>query len=171
MGLFQEYLDSKGKIAKPVVDVSGDQIDPKTPPNAPPKGGKPYVAKGADQDGKKKGFGDMGDKELEYEPATTKDNKGHAPAKIPTVEQIELATLLADAMMQDGTVVETVIDHLSQRGLLGVLVAEMLQHRDSYDHIAEVMSHKEYGPTTRECLVRAWNKVQNEEVASPFPQA
>lgn len=171
MGIFQEYLNSKGKtVEKPVVDISGDQCDPKTPPNAPPKGGKPYVGK-SHKEGGKKGFGDMGDSDLEYKPATTKDNKGHAPAKIPTVEQMELANLVVQVLRKDPTVVETIVAQLKHQGMLGLLVAEMLQHRATYEHIAEIMNHENYGPSTCEALVRAMNKEVNEGVASPFVKA
>lgn len=169
MGIFQEYLNSKGTVAKPVVDISGDQIDPKTPPISPPKG-KPYAAKAQGQKGGKQGFGDMGDSDLEYKPATTKDNKGHAPAKIPTVEQMELANLVVQVIQKDSSVMETIVSQLKNQGLLGLLVAEMLQHRASFDHIAEIMSHEQYGPATCESLVRAMNRT-NEEVAAPFPTA
>ncbi len=169
MGIFQEYLNSKGTVAKPVVDISGDQIDPKTPPNAPPKG-KPYAAKKGCCKGGKQGFGDMGDSDLEYKPATTKDNKGHAPAKIPTVEQMELANLVVQVVNKDPSIMETIVSQLKRQGLLGLLVAEVLQHRTAYDHIAEIMNHEEYGPATCESLVRAMNRT-NEEVAAPFPKA
>ena len=41
MGLFQEYLNSRGSVEKAKVSVTGDFVDPMTSPNAP-KGGKPY---------------------------------------------------------------------------------------------------------------------------------
>jgi hypothetical protein len=40
----------------------------------------------------------------------------------------------------------------------------MLQYRKSYKHIAEVMSHKEYGPPVCNKLARA----MNEEIAPPL---
>jgi hypothetical protein len=170
MGIFQEYLNSKGKITEPVVDVSGDQIDPKTPPNAPPKGGKPYMNSKGGKAESKKGFGDMGDSELEYKPATTKDNKGHAPAKIPTVEQVELANLISDAVGRDPAMLETLVSQLKTNGFMGVLLAEMLQHKESYDHLAKVMCHKDHGHVISENLKRALLKLR-EEVAAPFQTA
>lgn len=166
MGLFQEYLNSKGNVEKAKVDISGGDPDPKTPPNAPPKGGKPYVAK--DGGIGKGGFGDMGDKDMIYKPATDPENKGHAPASIPTAEQVELCTLVADAILKDGSLVEELTYQLKRRGLLGVILAEALQHNESYQHIAEIMSHESYGPTVCDRLVRA---MKNEEVAPPFPTA
>lgn len=172
MGIFQEYLDSKGKtVEKAVVDASGDQCDPKTPPDAPPKG-KPYVAKGSNcgkNCNSKKGLGDMGccDK---YNPAVDK-SKGHAPAKIPTVEQIELANFVIQVIQKDQTVVETIVDQIKNQGMLGLLIGEMLRHKDTYKHIAEIMNHDNYGPSTCEALVRAMNKEVNEGVDVPFQKA
>lgn len=162
MGIFQEYLNSRGKIEKGEVSISGDRIDPKTPPNKPPKGEKPYVGKDGGKSSKP--FGDQGDKDLKYEPATDLTNKGKAPAKIPTVEQVELSTLVTDAAAKDITVIEQLIVQLKRRGLLGPLVAEMLQHRETYQHIAEIATHESYGPEVCSRLTRA----MNEEVASPF---
>lgn len=167
MGLFQEYLDSRGKVRKPVVDVSGDQIDPKTSPNAPPKGGKPYVANGSKK-GKKgcnKGFADMGDNDLKYMPSTT--GKGKAPAKIPTVEQVELATIVIEALKRDNSFAERLVYEAKTNGVLGLIIAEALEHRVTYNHLVEVMAHKTHGPTMCDKLVRAMNGVVTEEVSPP----
>jgi hypothetical protein len=164
MGLFQEYLNSKGAVDKPKVSVTGDFVDPMTSPNAP-KGGKPYGV----SDGKKlkmskdKGFGDEGDSKLKYEPKV--DNKQSvAPAKIPTAEQAELCGVLVDAIKKDPSLTEQLVGQLRRNGLLGMVVAEMLQFKETYTHMAEVMSHDQYGPVVCSKLVRA----MNEEVAPPF---
>jgi hypothetical protein len=168
MGLFQEYMDAKGNVKKAVVDISGGDPDPKTPPVKPPKehGGKPYAA----SDGKcckknsKKGLGDQGDSDLKYTPSDDATSSGHPPAKIPTVEQVELSTLVAEAATRDQTLIENLVRQLKANGLLGPLVAEMLQHRDTYAHISELMAHESYGNKTCKNLVRA----MKEEVAPPF---
>lgn len=164
MGLFQEYLNSKGSVDKPKVSLTGDFVDPMTPPNAP-KNGKPYSV----SDGKKtktskeKGFGDQGDSKLKYQPKID-NNSGFAAAKIPTAEQAELCGVLVDAIKKDPSVTEQLVGQLRRNGLMGAVVAEMLQFKETYSHMAEVMSHDQYGPAVCSKLVRA----MNEEVAPPF---
>jgi hypothetical protein len=164
MGLFQEYLNSKGSVEKAKVSITGDFVDPMTSPNAP-KGGKPYGV----SDGKKlkmakeKGFGDEGDSKLKYTPKVDNSN-GVTAAKIPTAEQAELCGVLIDAIKKDPTIAEQLVFQLRHNGQMGAIVAEMLQFKETYQHIAEVMSHKQYGPTICSKLVRA----MNEEVAPPF---
>ena len=166
MGLFQEYMDAKGKVVKPKVDISGGDPSPKTPPNAPKGGGKPYVANGGKKGSKgEKGFGDKGDQSLKYNPVTD-HGKGKEPAKIPTVEQVEISAFVADAASRDQTLIENIVRQLKSHGLMGPLVAEMLQHRETYKHISEIMGHKEYGESTCKSMVRA----MREEVSSPFHQ-
>ena len=156
--LFQEYMNSRGKVDKPVVSITGDRTDPMTPPNAPPKGGKPYKV----SDGKKtkkageKGFGDLGDSDLKF----TYDlkGKGKAPAKIPTCERVELASLVAKSCAKDPTLVEDLVSQIRKHGLMGALVVEMLSQKETFDHISEVMAHKEYGPELCAKLVRAMNE-------------
>lgn len=163
MGLFQEYMNSKGKVEKAKVDISGDRVDPMTPPNAP-KGGKPYGVKGSNPKGsKEKGFGDQGDSSLKYQPKVD-NSKGAEPAKIPTAEQAELCSVVVDALKKDSTIAEQLVGQIKQSGILSILVAEMLQYKETYQHIAEVMGHREYGPGVCGRLVRA----MNEEVAPPF---
>jgi len=178
MGLFQEYMDSKGKVRKPVEDISGGDPDPKTPPTKPPKehGAKPYAnSDGKDKKKSGKGFGDQGDESLKYKPSETPSSKGHAPAKIPTVEQAEISGFVCEAIDKDPTLVGRLVSDLKNDGSLGCLVAEIFQHRASYDYMAEVMSHEKYGPEICERLSRALNrpelgkgKVVAEEVAPPF---
>ena len=166
MGLFQEYVDSKGKIRKPKVDVSGGDPDPKTPPTKPPKehGDKPY----ANSDGKgpknkkNKGFGDQGDESLKikFDPKM----KGKAPAKIPTVEQVELAAFVAEVAKSDSDFMEKLVHEMKQQDLLGPLVAEMFQHKATYVHMSEIMKHESYGPDVCSRL----NRLMSEEVSPPF---
>lgn len=159
---FHEYVNSRGKIEKPKVDVSGDQVDPKTPPNKPPKSEKPYIAKG--EKNSNKPFGDQGDKSLIFNYDTK--GKGKAPAKIPTVESVhyELAPLVREAVEHNPLVVEAVVRELKRHQLLAPLVAELLEHKETFKHIAEVMAHEEYGVPVCRKLVRA----MREEVAPPL---
>lgn len=170
MGLFQEYVDSKGKLRKPVVDASGGDPDPKTPPTKPPKehGDKPY----ANSDGKgpknkkNKGLGDEGDDSLKikFDPKM----KGKAPAKIPTCEQVELAAFVAEVAKSDVDFVEKLVYELKRAGMLGELVAETLSHKATFNYLSEIMEHENYGPEICGRLNRAMNGLKAEEVAPPF---
>ncbi len=177
MGLFQEYLNSKGKIDKPVIDPTADRVDPMKAPTAPPKEGNLF---GAKSDGKSishyankgskadssKGFGDQGDSKLKYTPEI--GNAGHAHSskvsKLPVAEQAELCSLISDAIKKDTTVVGQLVSQLKNEGMLGVLVAEMLQHKATYENMVEVMGHKVYGKAVCSKLMRA----MSEEVAPQF---
>jgi hypothetical protein len=164
MGLFQEYLNSKGQVEKGTVNVTGDRVDPMKSPNAP-KGGKPYAcSNGKPKMAKEKGFGDQGDSKLKYEPKVDK-SKGVTPAKIPTAEQAELCSVVVDAIKKDASIIEELVCQLRANNLLAVTVAEMLQYGETYKHLAEVMAHKEYGPAICKRLVRA---AMTEEVSPPF---
>lgn len=166
MGLFQEYVDSKGKVRKAKVDASGGDPDPKTPPTKPPKehGDKPY----ANSDGKgpknkkNKGLGDEGDDSLKIK--FDKKMKGKAPAKIPTCEQVELAAFVSESAKNDASFIETLVQELKNQDLLGPLVAELFQHKATYAHMGEIMKHESYGPEVCSRL----NRVMGEEVAPPF---
>ena len=167
MGLFQEYVDSKGKMRKAKVDVSGGDPDPKTPPNKPPKenGTKPYTA----SDGKRpknkceKGLGDKGDKDLQFK--FKGHEKGKGPAKIPTCEQVELAVFAAEVAKTDVDFVETLVKEMKKAGMLGELVAETLNHKATFNFLSEIMEHETYGPEICGRLNRA---IKAEEVAPPF---
>lgn len=163
MGLFQEYLNSKGKVDKPVVSLTGDRTDPMTPPNAPPKGGKAYkVSNGKPKKAGEKGFGDLGDSDLKFQ--YDLKGKGKAPAKIPTCERVELSSLVAKSCVKDPTLVEDLVSQIKRHGLMSALVAEVFEHKETFQHISEVMAHKEYGPDLCNKLVRA----MHEEVAPQF---
>lgn len=159
---FHEYLNSKGQVDKPVVKLDGDRIDPATSPDKP-KGGKPYKG-GKPKKAGSKGFGDEGDASLKYNPKVDNDNKGKAPAKLPTVEQVETASLATKAIKNNPQLMETLIFQFKANGLMGALVAEMLNHKETFNHISEVMAHDTYGPDICQKLVRA----MKEEVAAPF---
>jgi hypothetical protein len=161
---FDEYLNSKGKVEeKPVVKLDGDCIDPATMPNTPPSGGNPYFAKSAKAKKSDKGLAHEGDNELKYEPKT-ETGKCKTPAKLPTVEHIALVSKVTSAALQNPLVIESLVRQLKNHGLLGVIVAETLNHKETFKHLSEVMAHESYGPDLCTKLVRA----MNEEVAAPF---
>jgi hypothetical protein len=161
---FHEYMNSKGNIAKPVVTVDGDNIDPKTPPNKPPKGETPYkCSDGKPKKAGEKGFADEGDKKLKYNP-DVESPKGKAPAHIPTVEQFEAVSLLRKKAQKDAAVIENLVHHFKAHGLLGPLVAEMFEHRETYQHLSQILAHEHYGEKVFGKLSRALT----EEVAKPF---
>jgi hypothetical protein len=76
----KEYLNEKGKLVEPEVDVVADYKgpDPKAP-ETPAKGEKPAPYKApsssSNQKSKETGFGDLGGKELIYNPNTDTDSK------------------------------------------------------------------------------------------------
>lgn len=161
---FHEYVNSKGKLSKPVVSLNGDTVDPATFPEKPPQGGKPYQAKDGKSKKSNKGFADMGDESLVYKPKTGTNEKGKSPAKLPTVEEMALASRVVKALKNNPALIETVVRQIKEQGLLGVLLGEMLNHGATYKHLSEVMAHESYGPDLCKKLVRA----MNEEVAKPF---
>jgi hypothetical protein len=161
---FDEYLNSKGKTEeKPVVSVNADRIDPETMPNAPPGGGNPYISKGEkNKKGTSKALGDMGEDITDMPKELA--GKGKAAAKLPTVDEVALVNKVTKAAQSNPTMIETVVRSLKSQGLLGALVAETLNHRETYKHLSQVMAHESYGPDLCGKLVRA----MNEEVAGPF---
>jgi hypothetical protein len=161
---FDEYLNSKGKMEeKPSVRIDGDCIDPETMPNAPQGGGKPYSAKDKKNKKSDKGLAYEGDDELNYQPQVD-GGKEKAPAKLPTVESVALISKVVSAATKNPLVIETLVRQLKNNGLLGVVVAETLNHKETFKHLSEVMAHESYGPDLCTKLVRA----MNEEVAPPF---
>jgi hypothetical protein len=160
---FYEYMDAKGKIKATITnDKSGDHVE---------KG----KGKGKGTDGSKapkgikttdKGFGDLGDKDLVIKFDKDGSTKAGKATKLPTVEfaQYELLPLIRETIESNPLVTEDVVRELKRNGLLGVLVGELLQHRETYQHLADVMAHEQYGPETCRKLVRA----MNEEAAHPF---
>lgn len=76
-----------------------------------------------------------------------------------------MCNIVTDAIAQDPTVLENIVKSIKQRGFLGALIGELLEHKASYYCLSEVMGHKTYGPTICRNLVEAMN---SEEVSSPF---
>lgn len=176
MGIFKEYLNSKGKVETGTVDVSGDRTDPMTPPNKPPKehsSQKPYISDGKKVKGSDKGFGDMGEKEMKYDPCCD-TNKGKEPAKIPTAEQsfaeLELVPLITEAVSGNPKLLEKVVYDLKKNGQLGALVAEVMSHRETYNHMAEIIKNETYGPGICKRLSKTMGQIV-EEVDTPFHKA
>lgn len=161
---FDEYLSSKGLVGKPVVSLDGDRLDPENMPNTPPGGGKPYAAKNEKSKKNNKPFGDEGDEELKYVPKVDNNSKGKTAATIPTVDEVALAVKISNAAVENPAILETVVRQLKNLGLLGALVAETLNHRETFKHLSQVMAHESYGPDVCNKLVRA----MHEEVAAPF---
>lgn len=167
--VWNEYLNSKGKVEDGKVDLSGDRVDPMTAPNSPPgKGHKPYcVSDGKTPKNKKeKGFGDQGDKDLVFNFDPLGDGK--APAKIPTAENYNFLMAVREKLKSDPSLMENLVIDLKRNGLLGPLVGELMEHQETYKHIAGLMGHKTYGEGVCDKLTMAMVK---EEVAPPFSKA
>lgn len=165
MRTFNEYLNSKGNVEDAKVDIHGDRTDPMTPPNSPKGGGKPYSSDGKCSKKKgEKGFGDQGDKNLIFKPDIENANKNGA--KIPTAEfaQYELVPLISESIEKNPFITETIVRDLKRRGLLGTLVGELMEHRETYKHLATIMGHKTQGQQVCQKLVRA----MSEEISPPF---
>jgi hypothetical protein len=161
---FQEYMNSKGKIDNPVVKLDGDRIDPTDMPNKPPQGGKNYSVKDGKSKKTNKGFGDEGDSDLKYNPKVDNNSKGKAPAKLLTVDELTMTSKMSNSIAKNPMLIEAFVRQLKSNGLLGILVAEMLNHKETFNQISEVMAHASYGPDFCKKLVRS----MTEEVASPF---
>lgn len=165
MKTFNEYLNSKGQVEDGKVDIHGDRVDPMTPPNSPPKG-KPYMASNGKDKTKKseKGFGDQGDKDLIYEPDVKSASK--KAADIPTAEfaQYELVPLISECLEKNPFLAENIVRDLKKKGMLGLLVGELMEHRETYKHLASIMGHKQFGEQICQKLVRA----MREEISPPF---
>jgi hypothetical protein len=162
---FDEYLSSKGLVSKPKISLNGDNLDPKKSPISPSGGGKPYMSSSK----KKKtisSLGDEGDKDLIYEPETDieKKIKKATNNKLVTVQEMALATNLINSAKKNLKIIETVVRQLKSEGLLGALVAETLNHRETFNHISKIMAHESYGPVLCNKLMKAIN----EEVSAPF---
>jgi len=168
---FYEYLDSKGAMQDtPKVKVVADEVDvPENRKKQPPKGmgmignKQPYTkdGKGIATSGQKEGFGDMGDKSLIYD--TSKSPK---PATLPTAESFDLVYKIRDAIRENPRILESLVNELNKSGLLGSLVGEMVEYRETFQHLSDVMGHKKYGPVVCDRLARALR----EDVAPPFGQ-
>lgn len=98
----------------------------------------------------------MGDKSLKF----TYDEKikSPTPAKIPTCEKVEIAALVTKQCLKDPMLLETLVKQFKDNGLMGALVAEVLEHRETFNHISEVMAHSQYGPALCSKLIRSMNE-------------
>ena len=164
MSKFLEYVNSKNKITKPVVDASGDQIDPKSSPVKPPKAKnryKPGVLNPKTPN--KNNWADMGEKNLIYKP-DLKNSNGCTPAKIPTAEQVQQSNAFIASILQDPSLIETFVRQLKASGIFGAIVAEVFDHRETAYHLSEILAHETYGPKLHKTLIKALN----EEVSKPF---
>jgi hypothetical protein len=166
MGIFSEYLNSKGKLDKPVVKDVADKVDvPANKAKAPPKAtgqSKPgsYAATGGKKPKKaEKGFGDEGDKALVYDP-----EKACKHIQVPTAESIHAVKAAVEAISKNPFVVEHLIGELKKKNVLGVVVGEMFSHNESFGHLAEIMANESFGPNACRKLVKA----MKEEVAPPY---
>lgn len=168
MKTLHEYMNSKGKVEKAKVDIHGDKTDPMTPPTKPPKehGDKPYFNSNG-KDAKKKGekgLGDQGDKNLEYNPDVKSGSK--KGADIPTVPeqfaQYELVPLVSESLEQNPFLAEHIVRDLKRKGVLGILVGELMEHRETYKHISQLA---EQSDQIHNKLAKAMRK---EEVSPAF---
>lgn len=170
---FTEYLNTKSKIEKPEVKVVADKVDlPKDREVKPPSflgmTGKKnnYAQPQADGDskkvkfGKKEGLGDIAhDKEMYYD--VTKDKK---PAKIPTAESyIHVFPKARSVVQESPELINQLVREFKNNGLLSVLVAELATHKETFKHLAELMSSKEYGQDFCNKLIKSIK----EDIAPP----
>lgn len=171
---FTEYLNTKSKIEKPEVKVVADKVDlPKDREVKPPSflgmTGKKnnYAQPQADGDskkvkfGKKEGLGDLcSDKEMYYD--VTKDKK---PAKIPTAESfIHVFPKTRSVVQESPELINQLVREFKNNGLLSVLVAELATHKETFKHLAELMSSKEYGQDFCNKLIKSIK----EDIAPPI---
>lgn len=171
---FAEYLDSKAKIQEPKVQVVADAVDmPKDREVKPPHfmgmtgKGKNYKQPQADGDkknvafGKSKGLGDMAsDKEMCYD--VTKKCK---PAKIPTAESFVHNFPKTRAIVETNPeLIEHLVREFKNNNMLSLLIAELATHKETFKHLAEIMSSKEYGQEFCNKLMRS----VREDIAPPF---
>ncbi len=160
---FQEYVNSKNNIPAPVVKTVADIVDPATSPNKPKNGQNYKCSDGKPKKAAEKGFAHMGDQKLKYTP-DIKNPDGKAPAKIPTAEAIQQAANIVKNMSNHPVLIEQVVRQMNQQGLLGILVAEIFEHKNAATHLAAMLAHENYGPK----MCRKISNAINEEVAKPF---
>lgn len=161
---FLEYVDSKGKLKNPIISLDGDNLEVDKSPDKPEGGGNPYIAKTIKANDKSKGLGDSGDQDMVYEPSVDKSGKSKTPAKIPTVNEISITSRYARTLSESPMLVENLVSQIKSKGMLGPLVAELLNHTETFNHISQIMAHESYGANLCNKLVKALN----EDVAQPF---
>lgn len=148
---FQEYMNARGNIEKPKIKVDGENIDPPKSPSKPPQGGASY------QQGKN------------IKPSNKDNNplsggKLHKTNDTNLVKDTQLACKVVQKIQENSMFAETLIRHLKNNKVLGCIIAEALQHYETYQTISEVMFNKEHGAE----IYAKLNKAINEEVAKPF---
>ena len=167
---FLEYVDSKGKLKNPIISVDGDNLEVDKSPDKPEGGGNPYIAKSIKTNDKEriKGLGNSGNQDMIYQPAVDKSGKSKAsdkaPAKIPTVNEISITSRYARTLSESPMLVENLVAQIKSKGMLGPLVAELLNHKETFNHISQIMAHESYGVNLCNKLVKALN----EDVSQPF---
>lgn len=151
---FHEYVDAKGKIGKVIDnDKSGDHVVKGKGKGDGSDGAKAPKGQKVGQDWTK-----LGDKKLvvKFDKDGNTTNKGKAT--IRTAENFahyELLPLVRESIEQNPLVTEDIVRELKRNGLLGLLVGELLEHKETYQHLASVMGHQDYGPSVCRKLVRA----------------
>lgn len=166
---FQEYLSSKGVLQdKPKVKIVADEVDiPSGRDIKPPKSQgmsndhQPYSTngKGVSSNEKSKGFGDQGCNDLKID--ITKTPK---TVKIPTATEWNLATEVSESILVNPKMLEHLVNELRKNNLLGPLVAELTDYKETFNHLSEIMANKVYGPV----VCDRFAKSLKENVAPPF---
>jgi hypothetical protein len=166
---WDEYLNHKGKVEDGVTDIHGDKVSPQKSPVNPPgtQGHKPYSASdGTNTKVKETGLGDEGEKDLIFDFKPNEDGK--SPAKIPTAEQYNFISTFRKTIQEDPTLLEAVVRDLKRNGMLGQVVGELAEHKETFDHLATIMGSDEYGDQICNKLARS---LQSEGTAPPFSEA
>lgn len=161
---FLEYMNSKKKIEKPKIKVLADEVDvPKDKAKKPPKakgmtdGMQPYVKEGNKAPKTTtKGFGDIdGANGVHYDVT-----KNKTPAKLPVAEScFEIVPILRETAKDDPRTVELLVNEFKKHGLLGMLVGELLTHKETYREMAGVMGNERYGQDVCNRLASAIREV------------
>ena len=161
---FHEYLNSKGGIPAPIKDTgkAGDHVE-KGKGKGPGGDGSKAPKKGKVGDDWTK----LGGKDLVTKFDSDGSTKTFKKDTIRTAESFahyQLLPLIREAIEKNPILTEDVVHELKRNGMLGLLVGELLEHKETFRQIAHVMAHDTYGPTVCRKLVRA----MREEAAPPF---
>jgi hypothetical protein len=152
---FHEYMETKNKQNKVIDnDKTGDHVVKGKGKGPGSDGSK--APKGCKVSGK--GFADMGDKDLvvKFDKDGNTTKKGKSTMKVAeSFAKYELLPLIRETIEANPLMTEDIVRELKRNGMLAVLVGELLEHKETYQHIASVMAHDEYGPAVCRKLVRA----------------
>ena len=167
---FVEYMNSKGAINSPTVKVVADDVDcPDNRRYAPEQKGTspalPYSNGKTVSQSKESGFGDKGLSKLKYTPGKN-SGKSVKPAKLPTAETYDLFQSVRQAISANPTHMEQLVREFKRNGLLAVLVGELVEHKETFQHLAEVMASPTYGSAICKKLASA----VREDISPPFSQ-